>query len=224
MSVSANFGFSPTCDTILRMALQKAGLLGLGRSPSQGELAHARDHLNLSLKSLSSQGASLMQMERATLPLVAGTATYALAADTIEVDSVMSVVVTGQTGETWVTPVVYAEYQKISNKDQQGTPTQVYVEKLATVSLVFWPVPDQSYTLSYRRQRLIRDMESGTTLDLTQRWYKAVVLDMAAEMSWISSINLGDKQELRRLADAAIHLAQGREQQQGDVTYELPSL
>jgi hypothetical protein len=224
VSVSTNFSFSPTCDTILRMALQKAGLLGLGRTPSAGELSHARDHLNLSLKSLSAQGASLMQMERKTLPLVAGTGSYALAADTIEVDDTMSVVVTGATGETWVTPIVYQEYQQISNKDQQGTPTQVYVEKLALVSLVFWPVPDQAYTLSYRRQRLIRDMESGTTLDLTQRWYKAVVLDMAAEMSWISSINLGDKQELRRLADQALHLAQGREQEQGDTTYELPSL
>jgi hypothetical protein len=221
MTVSSNFSFSPTCDTILRMALQKAGLLGLGRSPSAAELAHARDHLNLSLKSLSAFGASLVQMERVSLPLVAGTSTYALAADTIEVDSPMSIAAAGQTGETWIMPMTWDTYQKLSNKDQQGTPTMVYTEKLATVSIVLWPVPDQVYTLNYRRQRLIRDMESGTTLDLTQRWYKAVVLDMAAEMSWISSITLGDKKELRRLADDAIQLAQGREQERGDITWEL---
>jgi hypothetical protein len=219
--ISSNYTFSPTCDTILRMALQKAGLLGLGRTPSAGELSHARDHLNLSLKSMSGHGATLMQMERSTLSLVAGTATYALDADTIEVDMPLSIASSGTTSQTWVMPMVFDTYQKLSNKDQQGTPTMCYVEKLAAVSLILWPVPDQVYTLSYRRQRLIRDMESGTTLDLTQRWFKAVTLDMAAEMSWISSITLGDKKELRRLADAAIDLAQSRETQIGDVTWEL---
>lgn len=221
MTISTNYTFSPTCDTILRMALQKAGLLGLGRTPSAGELSHARDHLNLSLKSMSGHGATLVQMERKTLPLVAGTATYALDSDTIEVDMPLAIASSGTTSQTWVMPMVWDTYQKLSNKDQQGTPTMCYVEKLATVSLILWPVPDQAFTLSYRRQRLIRDMESGTTLDLTQRWFKAVTLDMAAEMSWISSITLGDKKELRRLADAAIDLAQSRETQIGDISWEL---
>jgi hypothetical protein len=92
------------------------------------------------------------------------------------------------------------------------------------VSLIFWPVPDQAYTLSYRRQRLIRDMESGTTLDLTQRWFDAIMYTMAHKMAWVGSLTLGDKKELKRLADEAIHAAQGNENQGGDANFTLDRL
>jgi hypothetical protein len=225
VSISNNYSFNPTCDTILRMSLQMAGLLPLGRNPSAAELSHARDHFNNALKSMSGMGACLTQKERPSpLTLVAGQSTYALAADTIEVDFPMSIVEVGQTGETWIEHIVWSQYQELSNKTQQAKPTSCYVEKLATVSLIFWPVPDQAYTLSYRRQRLIRDMESGTTLDLTQRYFEAVMYMMAHKMSWVGSLTLGDKKELKRLADESLAKAMGRENEGGDTTWVLGSL
>ncbi len=221
MTVSDSYTFSPSVDLILRMALQRAGLLPLGRNPSATELAHARDHMNTTAKSLSSRGAQLMHRERETLSLVAGTSTYVLAPDTIEAEFPMTIVVTGATGETWIQQLVWDTYQKLSNKEQQGTPTGCYVEKHATVSLVFWPVPDKAFTLSYRRQRLIRDMESGSTIDQTQRWFEYWVWEMAAQMAWVSSLKLDEKRELRRLADDAREKAEGRENEGGDLEWCL---
>jgi hypothetical protein len=224
MATSTSYGYAPTADQFLRQSMQLAGLLPLGRNPSATELAHARDHMNTVLKSLSSQGASLTQMERKTLPLVAGTATYALDADTIEVDMPMSLLASGSTSEQWIEPLAWSDYQKLSNKDQQGTPTQVYVEKLATVSIIFWPVPNQAYTLNYRRQRLIRDMESGTTLDLTQRWFEALSYSMAALLARSASLRLDAIKDLEAKADKCIALAKGRENEGTDLYLCLPDL
>jgi hypothetical protein len=224
LTISANSSFNPQVDTILRMALQMAGLLPLGRNPSAAELAHARDHMNASLKSLSGVGPALTQMERTTLALVAGTSTYVLAADTIEVSFPMSIAVVGQTTETWIEHMTFATYQTMSSKDLQGTPTSCYVEKLSTVSLVFWPVPSQAYTLSYQRQRLIRDADSGSTVDLTQRWFNWLTYEMAHKMSLAGSLTLAASKNLKGLADEALLLAMGKEQEGGSVVFELPNL
>lgn len=224
MATSAAYSFSPTADQLIRQGLQLAGLLPLGRTPSAAELAHARDFLNTVLKSLSAQGACLTQMERKTLPLVAGTATYVLDADTIEVDVPMSISATSSSSEQWIESLAWTDYQKLSNKDAQGTPTNVYVEKLATVTLVFWPVPDQAFTCNYRRQRLIRDMESGTTLDLTQRWFEGITYSMAALLGRASSLKLETIRDLQSHADRQIALAKGREHEGVDMTFCLPDL
>lgn len=224
MALSTSYSFNPTADQLIRQALQLAGLLPLGRSPSAAELAHSRDFLNTVLKSLSAQGACLTQMERKTLPLVAGTATYVLDADTIEVDVPMSIVASGSTSEQWIEAISWADYQKLSNKDAQGTPTNVYVEKLASVTAVFWPVPNQAFTCNYRRQRLIRDMESGTTLDLTQRWFEAIVYSMAALLGRANSLKLDVIKDLQAHADRQIALAKGREHEGVDLVLCLPDL
>ncbi len=224
MTVSANFSFQPSADQLLRQALQLSGLTPLGRNPSALELAHARDHMNNTAKSLAAQGANLMHMERTTLALVAGTSLYTAAADTIEISFPMMLKVTGQSTETWVQHMVYDEYAKISNKETQGTPTMCYVEKLASVSLIFWPVPSQAYTVSYQRQRLMRDVESGTTPDTSQRWLDAWAYLMAEKMAIAGSLGIDRCKLLGAKAREAVELAKGREQEGGDLCITLPAL
>ena len=226
MTISSNYSFSPTVDQIIRMALQLAGLLPLGRNPSVAESQHARDHLNASAKSMASRGAQFTQLERKTKALVAGTAEYALDADTIEIEFPMSITAstTGNTSATWIEPMVYDEWQKLSNKTFQATPTSCYVEKAALVTLVFWPVPDQAFTLNYRRQRLFRDTDAGTTMDSTQRWIDAWTYTAAHKMAMVGSLPQSTIDNLRTLKDEAVKLAQGREHETSDLRFELPEL
>jgi hypothetical protein len=226
VTISANSSFQPQVDQILRMALQLAGILPLGRNPSAQELSHARDHLNASAKSMAAHGAQFTQLERKTLPLVAGTAEYTLDSDTIEIEFPMSIqqATTGTTSDTWIEAMVYDEWQKLSNKTFQATPTSCYVEKAALVTLVFWPVPNQAFTLKYRRQRLMRDFDSGTTPDSTQRWIDAWVYTAAHKMCMIASLPQSSVANLKELRDEAIRLAQGREHETADLVFTLPEL
>ena len=226
MTISANSSFAPSVDEILRMALQLAGLLPLGRNPSAQELGHARFHLNASAKSMAGRGPQFTQLERQTLALVAGTAEYTLAADTIEIEFPMSIqqTTTGNVSDTWIEPMVYDEWQKLSNKTFQATPTSCYVEKAALVTLVFWPVPGQAFTLKYRRQRLLRDADSGSTMDSTQRWIDAWVYTAAHKMAMIASLPQSTVTNLKLEKEAAIKLAQGREHETADLVFTPPEL
>ena len=223
MTISANSTFAPDCDAILRSALQKAGLLALGREPSAQQLSHARTFFDEFLKSLDTKGPVLMQMERTTLALTANEAEYNLATDTVEVTFPLMVKPTGSTGsETQISPMTYKMYQEMPSKDQTGVPIRCYVEKLAVVTLRFWPVPDVAYTVSYQRQRLLRNADSGSTLDLTARWQLGVSFQLAAFMALAGSLDIGKVRVLQGYADDYLTHAHGRENEGQDVRMILP--
>lgn len=225
MTISANYDWNPSVDVIMRMALQLAGLLPLGREPSAQQLQHARFFLDSALKAINGSETILMQMERTTLTTVSGTASYALAADTLDVDDApMMQKLTGQSNETQVTPMSYGQYQEITNKTQTGTPLRVYAEKLATVTLYIWPVPDNTYTISYRRKRLIRNAQSGTTLDLTQRWIRGLSFRMAADMCYTGSLDLGRAKQLKAEADELLSAAHGTEHENVGISFYIDNL
>lgn len=221
MAVSTSYGYNPPADNLLRQALQLSGLVPLGRTPSALELSHARDHMNTTGKSLPR---ALMQMERTSQALVAGTALYTAAADTLEISFPMMLQVPGQSTETWVQHMVYDEYAKISNKDTQGTPTMCYVEKLAAVSLIFWPVPEKAYTVNYQRQRIARDLESGTTIDGLQKWLDYWVYAMAEKMAIAGSLGIDRCKLLGAKARECLEKASGTENEGGDLMISLPAL
>ncbi len=209
---------------ILRQGLQLAGLLPLGREPSAIETRHARDMFDVILKSLSSRGAALDQMERQTFtlapPAVNTVSSLVMDADTIEVDFPMTIKLAGQTSETYISHIVFGEYQSLSNKAATGTPTSCYVEKQARVTLFFWPIPTQTYTLSVRRQRLVADSANGQAPDLRARWHEALVYKMILA----GSLPVAQADYMNKLAENAIKMAMGRENEGGDMIFSLPAL
>jgi hypothetical protein len=223
MAVSSACSWSPTVDEIVRQGAQLAGLVPLGRSLDTSQAGHARDFLQASLKSLSAIGVGLCQWENTTLALTAGTVgvvtTTTLAADTLELDFPMMIAASGETSQTQVRRYVWEEYQQLSEKTQQGRPIACYVEATHTVSLKWWPVPDQAYTVSYRREKLARDADSGTTVDLRPRWTDALVYTMAHKMALAGSLGAERCRMLKELADEKIELAKGREHEGGDISF-----
>lgn len=220
--------FAPSVDMIIRQGMQLAGLLPLGREPSAIESRHARDMFDVTLKSLSSRGACLDQLERQEMtlspPATGQRSSLAMDADTIEVSFPMTIRLSGQSSETYIDHIAFREYQSLSNKLATGTPTSCYVEKLAVVTLYFWPVPTQTYTLSFQRQRLISDSASGAAPDLRGRWHEALTYSIAHKMALSGSLPTTQAQNLKALADEAISYALGRENEGGDVCFELPPL
>lgn len=179
------------------------------------DIAMAADLLGMELDALQAEGIVVTHVERATLPIVAGTSEYTLPSDTLDValapDNMAGTVFVTAGAETPVRAISRAEWIGITKKDTQGTPTLVFVERLAAVKLVFWSVPAATSTFRYSRIRLPRDMDTGTvTLDLARRWQKAICFSMAyhlalsksAPMSRVEFL-LGEAERLKGIARAS---------------------
>ena len=215
--------FQLTADAMTKQALQICGLIPLGRSPKNEMLQDARDILSTILKTLQAKGVTLTQLTPRTLSLVAGTGTYALPADCIDVDFPTTINETGSSSETWVERMTYGDYRVISDKVTTGIPTRAYVERTSSVSVTFWSVPDRSYTWNYRTLDLLPDMATGTTgVSLTQRWLGALVWRHAYWLSHAFSLPMDKRLELKGEADAQEAAVMGQENERVDLRFGLP--
>jgi hypothetical protein len=161
-------------------------------------------------------------LERTTLTVsAAGGAEYTLPADTIDATFPLMVAATGSTSQTQIERITFANYQEIADKTQTGTPLRCYPEKLALVTLTFWPVPDKTYTVSYQRQRLMRNAEAGTTVDRPPRWVLGIAYSMAAIMALASSLTLDRVKYLQGMGDNMLQKAHGRDGAGGDLSFYL---
>jgi hypothetical protein len=95
----------------------------------------------------------LWTINAGTQALTAGTATYTLPTGTIDIIEHQIRTGTGTNQvDTDVQRVSVSTYAKTSNKNAQGKPSQIFVQRLATsTTFTLWPVPDSAatYTLAY---------------------------------------------------------------------------
>lgn len=224
MTISANYDFAPSTDDILRLGLQLAGLVPLGRTPSAQQLLHARFFLDLLLKDMKNGAWMLGHREPTTTTLAANTVAYVLPADTIDLDGPMMLTAPGATTQTEVWPMGYDNYAEVVDKQTTGLPINFYAEKLAVVTLRFWPVPDKAYVASYARRRLMRNADSGTTLDATQGWARGISYQMAADMARASNLDSSVISERQAMADRLLKRAESRETESVDMQCTLPDM
>jgi hypothetical protein len=155
------------------------------------DLRTARRSLNLLFADWSNRGINMWTIEQGQQVLTAGTNTYTLPADTV--DLIEHVIRTGagnvstQTDLT-ITRISVSTYSSIPNKLQQARPIQVYINRQAAApQFTVWPTPDnsQTYTLVYWRLRRIQDAGAGGTYtqDIPFRFLNALVSGLAYYLS-----------------------------------------
>jgi hypothetical protein len=146
---------------IFEEAYERAGL----EMRSGYDLKTARRSLNLLTLEWQNRGLNLFTIEAGTLAVTAGTATYTLPADTIDIIEHQIRTGTGANQiDTSLERVSVSTYAQQTNKNTQGRPTQIYVQRLPTETKVtLWPVPDNTtaYTISYFRLKGIDGLSSG---------------------------------------------------------------
>lgn len=211
MTVSANFALDYQRDQILTTAFRLAGVLDADGVLNQPDARMGADFMQLELMHLQAEGVVLRTVERTTLTLVPGTTSYVLPADTVDIDTGPNgiagtiVPVANLGAETPVVAMSRAEYMVQNDKTgtTMATPLRVYVERGASVSLIFWPAPDATAPLfRYSRIRLIRDMDTGAvTVDLARRWLQFVTYAVATQVAMSKSIDLNRVSWLRKRAE-----------------------
>lgn len=140
---------TPDLPEIFEEAFERAGL-----SLQTGyDLKTARRSFNLLTLEWQNRGLNLWTINAGTQALTAGTATYTLPTGTIDIIEHQIRTGTGTSQvDTDVQRVSVSTYAKTSNKNAEGKPSQIFVQRLATsTTFTLWPVPDSAatYTLAY---------------------------------------------------------------------------
>jgi hypothetical protein len=215
--------FTLNADAFTKHALQLCGLVPLGRQPNNQLLSDARDLFTVLLKTLQTRGVTLTQAIRRTLTLSDGVSTYPLAADVLDVEFPTTIQADGSNVETYVQKMVYSDYVVISNKTTVGIPTRAYVEKTSSVSVIFWDIPNGTYTWNYRAIVLLPDADTGAAEPgLTQRWMGALVWRFAYWLAQAHNLPPQKRQELKAEAEMLERDVLGQENERGDMMMSLP--
>jgi hypothetical protein len=189
MTTSGTAGFNLDVAELCEEAFERCG----SELRSGYDLRTARRSLNLLTVEWANRGINLWTIEQGAIPLVAGQATYNLPVDTIDLmDMVIRTGTNQNQTDINISRIAEPTYSTIPNKNAQGRPIQVWVERLtgattptgvANPRITVWPVPDNSqpYTFVYWRLRRIQDAGSGgtKTMDIPFRFLNCMVAGLA---------------------------------------------
>lgn len=180
MTTSGTTAFNLDLVEIVEEAFERCGL----EMRSGYDLRTARRSLNLMMASWANRGINLWTVEQGSVPLVAGTMTYALPADTVDILEHSIRTGSGASQADIIIPrIAFPDYAALPNKNVTGRPLQVMVTRgTSAPSVTLYPVPDAGgpYTLVYWRLRRMQDAGSGTnTMDIPFRVLPCLVAGLA---------------------------------------------
>lgn len=154
------------------------------------QLRDARRSLNLLLASWANKGINLWTVAQGAIDFVAGTATYDLPVDCVDV---MELTVRSNAGDAAtqsdrvINRIAVPTYAGIPNKLAQGMPVQAYVNRQAArPTVTLWPVPDtDTKQLVFWYLRRLEDAGKGGsyTQDVPFRFLPALVSGLAYQLA-----------------------------------------
>jgi hypothetical protein len=204
VTTSGTNSFNLDINDIIEEAYERCGI----EVRTGYEVRTARRSLNLMTIEWANRGINLWTIEQGSIAMVQGQSTYNLEADTIDL---LDQVIRTQSGvnqtDINISRISVSTYATIPNKNTQGRPIQVWVNRQsgetypvnditpASANSVtgynppqinVWPTPDQSnfYTFVYWRLRRIQDAGTGTTTqDIPFRMLNCLVAGLAYYLS-----------------------------------------
>jgi hypothetical protein len=169
---------------IFEEAFERAGMEMRGGY----DVKKARRCFNMLTTEWANMGYNLWTVEQGTTAVVAGTATYTLDADTIDI--IEHYIRDSNSRDYQLARIKLNEYASKVDKTltTRGRPTQIFVQRLAaTTPVILWPTPDASYTLVYWRLAAIDALSSGvgsgTSPDIPPRFVPAITLGLAFHLA-----------------------------------------
>jgi hypothetical protein len=231
MATSANATINYSRDQLITAAYRLAGIWPSNQNAGDIQAAYdvqmATDFMNLELMELQAEGIVLSASIFTLQALVAGTATYTLPADTIDVqigpNDEAGTIVPVLGSETPVQVMHRAEWLAQAEKANAGRPMSVYIARAAVVTATFWPVPDDSTEQwRYSRLRLLKDMDTGAvSVDLARRWLQYVTLAVAAHVALAKNLPLEKVNWLKSEAERVKQHCRGDDNERGKMRFVL---
>ena len=213
---------TPDLPDIFEEAFERAGL----EMRSGYDLKTARRSLNLMTLEWQNRGLNLFTIDSGTLAIIAGTATYTMPSDTIDLLEHQLRTGTGvnQT-DTALERISVSTYAQQTNKNTQGRPTQIYVQRLPTeTKITLWPVPDATttYTLLYFRLKGIDGLSAGVGSSITTvppRFVPALVSGLAYYIAMKKPESAALVPSLKHEYEFQFSLAAGEDEERSSVRF-----
>jgi hypothetical protein len=192
-TTSGTTAFNLDLNEIIEEAFERCGI----EVRTGYEHRTARRSMNLMFTEWANRGINLWTIEQGTpIAMTTGTITYALPVDTVDL---IEQVIRTQTGipqtDINITRISVDTYATIPNKNAQGRPIQVWINRqsgvltptgLASPTINVWPAPDQDnfYTFVYWRLRRMQDAGSGANIqDVPFRFINCLAAGLAYYLS-----------------------------------------
>jgi hypothetical protein len=171
----------------------------------------ARMAANMLCSRWANQGVNLWAVDLITVPLVAGTATYAVNANTVVMLDAYVTIDDGVSApiDRIILPVSRTEYASYPNKEQQGFTTVFWFDRLLSPTVTLYPVPDgtSAQYLKYYRVRQIQDaaLQGGLMVEIPYLWMEAFAYGLAYRLAqvWNPPMMVA----LKAFADEAYNIA-----------------
>jgi hypothetical protein len=140
---------------------------------------------NLLMAEWANRGLNLWTIEQDTQALTAGTATYNLSANTVDVIDVA--LRNADNTDLLLQRMSVGEYASLPDKASPGRPSSYYIQRAVsdTPAITLWQVPDSSsYSLVYWRMRRIQEAGAAqNTADVPFRFIPPLVAGLAFMIS-----------------------------------------
>ena len=192
MTTSGTQSFNLELKDIMEEAFERCG----AEMRTGYDFRTARRSLNLLTIEWANRGINLWTIEEGSIPLIQGQIEYNLPVDTIDL---LDSVIRTQTGigqtDINISRISVSTYATIPNKNAQGRPIQVWIDRQSGATepsgvnfpqIYVWPTPDQSnfYTYVYYRLKRIQDAGNGVnTQDIPFRMLPCLVAGLAYYLS-----------------------------------------
>lgn len=187
MKTSGTYDFAPSMGEAVLFAY---GMCNVKRTAiTQQHMEDARMATNMLMMRWSADGVNLWQVDLQTVPLIQGQPTYPVPCNTIVMLDMYYTINNGaQPIDRIVTPVSRTEYANYPNKNQQGSPTVAWFNRLLSPTVTLWLVPNgQQASFSYYRLRQTQDSEfkNGTSVEIPPYFLEAYVFGLATRLAAI---------------------------------------
>jgi len=184
---SGTYLFAPSLGEVVLNAFAR---IGVRRTEiQQTHMSDARMEANLLLAKLGNTQPNLWDVDLQAIPLLQGTMTYTVPAETVMILDVYLRYGNPATDRSMY-PISRSEYSTYPNKSTQAFPTVYWFDRLISPTITLWPTPDGNgpYTLFYYRVRQIQDANysDGTNalnVEIPYLWLDAFTAGLAYRLA-----------------------------------------
>lgn len=173
-----------TARTLIRRAMQKAGILSKNETPSADEANDALDTLNDVLAVFSNE--TLMNYVRIVSPftMVSGTASYTIGTggtfNTSRPVTIDSAYIRSGSVDYEMEPISEENYDIIGMKTTRGIPFSFTYNNAAPLgTLTVYPVPDSNYVIYLRMGKPVASLALDDVIDMPPGWNMFLVYTLA---------------------------------------------
>ena len=183
MATSGTFAFTLDLADAMEEAYERCGL----ELRSGYDYRTARRSLNMLMLEWQNRGLNLWSVKNTSQTLTAGTSTYALTSEKLEIVEAVCRTDAGDTSlqaDLSMTRISVATYAQQTNKLTDGRPIQYFVERTpSNLNIIVWPVPDSAKTYVFNYYYIERIEDAGTTsslnMDIPARYLPCLTAGLA---------------------------------------------